>query len=81
MANIHGAIAIGEKRVKTKWSALEQNRRDLERLCAEPDTKGPQDAQQVAQKQERLTQLLEENRTLLQEIEKQYLALFQIRHR
>ncbi len=81
MANIHGAMVVAEKRILTKWNTLAQNRTELEQLCAEPPEKGPQDQQQVALKRERVQQLLEQNRALLQEIEKQYLALFQIRHR
>lgn len=81
MANIHGAMLVAEKRIKTKWCQLEQNRDALEQLCAEPEHKGTQAAQAVAQKLERLTQLLEENRALLADIEKQCRALFAIRNR
>lgn len=81
MANIHGAMLVAGKRIKTKWSKLEQNRLDLDQLCAEPESRGPQDAAEVEHKLERLTQLLDENKTLLQEIEKQYRALFAVRYR
>lgn len=81
MANIHGAMLVAGKRIKTKWSKLEQNRLDLDQLCAELESRGQQDAAEVAHKLERLTQLLDENKTLLQEIEKQYRALFVVRYR
>lgn len=80
MANIHGAIAVCEKRILTRWDKLAQNRAELETLCAEPGKKGLREEQYVSGRLDRANQLLEENRTLLQEIEKQYLALFKVRH-
>lgn len=81
MANIHGAIAVCEKRILTKWDTLAQNRAELEKICAEPEKKGPQQEALVSARLERVHQLLAENRSLLQDIEKQYLALFKVRHR
>ena len=91
MANIHGAIAVCEKRILTKWGKLADNRLELEKICAAAEQAGVKkadaekagggEAQLVSDKLNRVNQLLDENRTLLQEIERQYLALFKIRNR
>lgn len=86
MANIHGAIAVCEKRIQTKWGKLADNRLELEKICASAEKAGAKkagagEARPVSEQFSRVNQLLEENRILLQEIERQYLALFKIRNR
>ncbi len=81
MANIHGAIAVCEKRIQTKWDKIARNRVELEKLCVAAEKRGRPEAQLTADKLDGLKQLLDENRNLMQEIEKQYLALFSIRCR
>lgn len=81
MANIHGAIAVCEKRILTKWDKLAQNRVELEKICSAPEKKGSQNEALVAERLARLDQLLKENQSLMQDMERQYRALFQIRHR
>ena len=79
MANIHGAIAICEKRIATQWNQLAENRAALEKICAA--TEIHPDPATITAKQTQLQQLLEENRRVLQAIEKQYQALLGIRNR
>lgn len=78
MANIHGAMVVCEKRIRTKWETLNQNRAALDLLCAPAEHLT---APQSAERRERLQQLLTENRRLLQEIETQYQALSSLRNR
>lgn len=81
MANIHGAMLVCEKRIRARWEQLATNRAELDVLCAASGDKAAAGVPSSPEKSERFNQLLTENRNLLQEIDKQYQALFQIRNR
>lgn len=81
MANIHGAMLVCEKRIRARWEQLATNRAELDMLCAESGDKAAAGVASSPEKRQRFEQLLADNRTLLQEIDRQYQALFQIRNR
>lgn len=81
MANIHGAMLVCEKRIRARWEQLAANRAELDALCADSGGKAAAGAPSSPEKRQRFEQLLADNRTLLQEIDRQYRALFQIRNR
>lgn len=77
MANILGAMTICENRIRAKWEQIAENRMALEKLCAKAN-KVTSTNKDLAEKFDEAEKIFEENRKIMQEIEKLYSTLLKI---
>lgn len=79
MANVLGAIAISEKRIRAKWDKIAENRAEIENICSNINKKDTFESQDSTNYLSKVEALFDANRLLTNEIEKLYLSIIKVK--